>query len=1434
MAKSKTSNSGATPAKGQNDLKPTGTQPDTTSDFPIVGIGASAGGLEAFSQLLGALPTDTGMALVLVQHLAPTHESLAPGILSRATHLPVREVQDGMHILPNHVYLIPPNTKMTLSNGVLSLFRRTETQGQALAIDSFFQSLALDQKSRAVGVILSGTGSDGTQGLKAIKAEGGLAFVQEPKSAKFDGMPKNAIASDAVDFISTPKEIALELARIAKHPYITVSSDKADKDSPFQPGQVEPDSNFDSALHKIFALLRGKTQVDFSNYKQTTLQRRIQRRMMVNKSLNLDAYAKYLEDNPSEVKALYADILIHVTDFFRDPDSYAQLRDQISSKLIKNRKKDTPLRVWVPGCSTGEEVYSLAILLLECLHNARIHAPIQIFATDISESAIQKARSGVYPAEIERSVSKQRLKHFFNRVEDGYKINKEIRDLCLFSRHDVTHDPPFSKLDLISCRNVLIYFTSVLQKNVISVFHYALNPGGLLWLGNSETPGSSKLFDLVNKSHRIYSKANISTPMTYRFPRNPLLPEVLTLKDQALQHFKTEDEFQKDTDKLTLLKYAPPAVIVNAEMEIVQFRGRTAPYLEPASGLPSSNLIKMARPELVHRLTKSIQLAAKQNLPVRTENLTFESDGRRRQVHIEVMPINPQSPAPQRRFVVFFEESPSTPTESKHDPHKGTDKENGDERAHQIIQLEQDLLMSAQHQQSIIEEFNATQEELTSTNEELQSANEELQSTNEELETAKEELQSSNEELNTVNDELQNRNSDLTVLSNDLHNLLVSTEIPILIVGSDHHIRRFTPKAEKAFNLIPSDVGRPVSDIRINFDLDLDGLVSQVMKSATAQEEEIQDHQGHWWRLQVRPYKTVENRIDGAVIAVIDIEGLKLQLELAKKAQDYILSVLETVRLPLVILDEQLRLISANKGFWDKFGFSRRLAGKRFLSIFELRGDEGKIATNKLHQLLASALNESRAPSDIEMDCEFSNIGECSLYFSAGQIQWVSESLQRPQAILLSIEDITESKRTKKAIDDLLRKEMHAREEADKANQTKDLFLATLSHELRTPLSAILAWSQMISQGKVDSEKAKQGAAVIERNALLQSQLIDDLLDISRIASGKISLEISEVDICAVARAAIESVRSMAEKKSIQINSEICKEPALVLADPTRLQQIFWNLLTNAIKFSPEHSSIGLRLSNVKKQDNDFAQVLVADSGNGIPPDFLPEIFDRFSQADNSSNREHGGLGLGLSIVQNLVKVFNGTVQAENASDGNGAIFTATFPVISPDNSAIIAAEKQELPKPEKCNASKSTQKLDALGILYVDDDDSTREAVSLLLKSFGAIVTAVGSAGEALEALTHLKPKPDVLVSDIAMPGEDGYSLIRKIRNLSDKQIGAIPALALTAYANVEDAKQALSAGFQAHLSKPVDGDKLARTILEVVDFSPQGLEVDSTHKPG
>lgn len=1367
-------------------------------NFPIVGIGASAGGLEAISELLGNLPPDTGMAFVIVQHLDPTHESRIDEILSRKTLMPVAEIKNNARVKSGHVYVIPPNSSLRISHGVFKVLPRVESKGVHLPIDSFFISLAKDQESKCIGIILSGTASDGTYGLGAIKMEGGLTIAQDPRTAKYDGMPRSAIAAGVVDLILSPKQIGEELDRIARHPLIL-----GEEPILALPIHDLAKSEVEGYLGKILTILHNKCHIDFSHYKRNTLNRRITRRMVLKKKKNLKEYLAYLETNADEIKCLYEDILINVTEFFRDPNAYAGLKTQIFPEIIKNREANSPIRIWVVGCSTGEEAYSVTISLLEFIGKPTSIKPIQVFATDISESAIQKARSGVYPESISKNVSKERLQKFFVKTETGYRIKNFIREMCLFSWHDVTRDPPYAKLDLICCRNLLIYFDQALQEHVLPIFHYALKSKGFLWLGSSESVGKllPSLFNLVDKTNKFYLRKSTPTIQKFHFPASAHMPEKLEIAKKFSDQIHGSPDIGQETDRIAALTYAPPGVVINNAMEIILIRGEIASYLQLTHGQASFNLFKLAQPELASALRMTIRLAQKKNAPARKDAFTLRVGKELKTFNIDVIPFTfaLASQIKERYFLISFK--PILDVSTGDLPVRKRGKQLITSQDQYIRELEQEQSDSKSYQNSLIQDFEITQEEFTSMNEELQSTIEELQSTNEELETAKEELQSANEELTTVNDELQSRNMDLSKLNDDLVNLLGCMDIPIVMVDVEGCVRRFTPKAGKMLNLIPSDLGRPISDINPNFDkLDLGSLVSEVIETIAIKEMNIQDREGSWFRLQIRPYKTAENKIEGAVIALVDINLLKQNLIKREASLDYVTSVANTVHFPLVVLDRQLRLKSANHAFYEKFKVTAEDEG---IDLLTLIGTTKKVIAD-VRKALMHAFVTNVELKDFEVKYEFPNSKCGTMLLNGRRIQWIGDE---PNALLLCIQDITDRLNMEKSLREAIVK-------WKRADQAKDAFLATLSHELRTPLTVILCWTQLLLKMEEGSEKFKRGLQAIEQNSKIQGQMIDDLLDISRIQSGKLVLSTSQLDLADVVRTTVESVRLLAESKSVTIKTHIKSLNGSVVADPARLQQIVWNLLINAIKFSPPKKDIDVRVNPVLEQGQHFAVIEVIDHGKGINPNFLPQLFERFTQADSSTTRLYGGLGLGLTIANDLLKLLGGSIRAKSEGEGKGATFTVLLPLILNKSKQKMKAQFEEV---TAAGGTALWQNLNGLNVLIVEDEQRSLDAFTELLNFAGAKTISVTSAGEAMIALD--KYKPDILISDIAMPGEDGISLIQNIRARKTEQGGQIPAVALTAYAAKEDVTQALLAGFNAHLAKPFNAIDLIVCIANLAN---------------
>ena len=882
----------------------------------IVGVGASAGGLEAFGDLLDGLPRSPGLAIVFVQHLAPHHDSALPTLLAAHTAMPVIQVTSGETIKPNHVYVIPPNTQMALLDGTLQLSPRPGDHTQHTPIDTFFSSLAGFSGGRAIAVVLSGTASDGAAGIRDVKTAGGITIAQAPRSAKYDGMPKAAIATGMVDLVLSPSEIGAELVLIAAHPYARAAT-------PVHEGVVVGDEQ----LKQIFDLLRPVSGVDFRHYKQPTIRRRLVRRMVLNRVAEVDQYIALLGASPAEVRALFQDLLIHVTRFFREPDSFDALAKAVFPKLIEDRGGAPPIRVWICGCATGEEAYSLAIALVEFLQRERRELGVQIFATDVSEIAIEHARAGLYPSSIAEDVGAERLRRFFTRTDGHYRVSKVIRDMCVFARQDMTRDPPFSRLDLIMCRNVLIYMDVPLQRRLLAVFHYALNPSGHLMLGQAETVGSqADLFAVVDKKYRIHRKKSASSvraPAPFPTDFSATLP-----RKGAAQIAAADTGLQMEASRIILDRYAPAGVVVDSDLQIVQFRGQTGAFLEPAPGEASLNVLKMAREGLLFGLRSALHAARKTKQPVRKEGLQVRSGSAFTPVAIDVVPLMATG---RMHYLVLFEERPGRVLGDPSSRTKGAGRP-PTERG-KVMLLQRELAASRDYLQSIIQELEAANEELQAANEESLSSNEELQSTNEELDTAKEELQSTNEELNTVNEELHARNDELSRVNSDLMNLVASVQIAIVIVSHDLRIRRFTPMAEKVLNLISSDLNRSISHINPNIDCpSLDRLISECMDTATLIERDVQDRQGRWYSLRIRPYKSLDNKIDGAVLALFDVDLMKRSEQRAEMAREFAESVMLDSAQPMAVLASDLRVRYANPPFARLFSLAPEALKGQLLS----------------------------------------------------------------------------------------------------------------------------------------------------------------------------------------------------------------------------------------------------------------------------------------------------------------------------------------------------------------------------------------------------------------------------------------------------------------------------------------------------------------------
>ena len=923
--------------------------------MPVVGIGASAGGLEVFLELLEALPDDTGLAFVFLLHLTRDHGSQLPEILGRATNMSVRQATDGAELEANVLYTNPPDRFVTLEGNVLRTRERPQHEAPLTTVDIFFRSLAEARGERAVGVVLSGSADDGTDGIRAIDAAGGLVLVQEPGSGEHARMPQSAIDSGVAHCVLPPEELAAKLAAFAGDPLLLIADEppppadgpspnagadaagadaagadaagadaRAREPSPADQSPAERAPRFDDeAMLRVFETLNEVGGVDFTHYKRPTIRRRLHRRMLLNRIADLDEYVRLLEQSPEEAQKLFRDVLIHVTRFFRDPESFDLLKAEIFPKALARLEEHDSIRVWVAGCSTGEEAYSTGIALLEALGEDRRRIPIQIFATDVSEQAVEVARRGEYPAGIVGEVSPERLENFFVPTDDGrYRVKPFVRDLCVFARQDLTRDPPFSRLDLIVCRNVLIYLGPPLQQRLMSIFHYALKPEGYLLLGSAESVGQrTDLFAPAHRKQKAFVRQDRAIRSHLDFPLNGRTGDAGKLS--ATSGRGAPARMQGEVTQALLARYAPAAVVLDGDLTILHYRGQTGRYLEPPPGEPTLNVLRMAKPGLLHGLRTALDEARGTELgePVRRDGLQVRVDGSTERIDLEAIPLEGDG---GRYFLVTFREADPRPTPGPAAPGAATDGDadggppGGDPG--DAARLHRELVANRAHMQSVINDLEAANEELQSANEEILSSNEELQSTNEELDTAKEELQSTNEELNTVNAELQDRNEELGRANADLNNLLANVQIAIVIVCTDLKVRRFTPMAGRVLNLIPGDVGRPLAQINPNIEVpDLGDRIRQVIEEVEPFERDVRDERGRWYSLRVRPYLDTSKRIDGAVLSLFDIDELRRREADLAYARDLGELVIDTIRQPLVVLNDDLIVRRVNVAFYALF-----------------------------------------------------------------------------------------------------------------------------------------------------------------------------------------------------------------------------------------------------------------------------------------------------------------------------------------------------------------------------------------------------------------------------------------------------------------------------------------------------------------------------------
>ncbi|MGK3990135.1 chemotaxis protein CheB [Sorangium sp. So ce136] len=1316
----------------------------------VVGIGASAGGLEALEHFFDNIPKESGMAFVVVQHLSPDFRSLMDEILGRRTELPIHLVENGMLVEPDHVYLIPPKKEMIISGGRLLLSERDRDQELTLPIDVFFRSLAQDCGPRAVAVVLSGGGSDGSRGIRAVHEAGGLVIVQDVDSAQFDGMPKTARDAGVADCVMPPQDMPRILLE-----YVRAEGRRPEREA----------AGVDQAMTAVYRMLEEQFGIDFTHYKPSTVTRRIERRIQLAHTDDIDQYVKRLKSESRELDVLYRDLLIGVTRFFRNEEAFGILEQEVLPELLREGPRDAPFRVWVAGCATGEEVYSLAILLQE-LTSRTGNRPFKIFATDVHHGSLELATRGIYEEEAVVNVSPERLERHFIRRGRSYQIVPDLRQAVVFAHHNVIKDAPFTRVDFISCRNMLIYLQPAAQQKVLSLFHFALNRGGVVLLGPSETPGHlAHDFEVVNKQWRIYRKYSErrmqvdprfqpASPKGQSAPRSGITAPVA--RNPVSHLLGTYDAL--------LDEFMPPSLLVNDVGELVHAFGGASRFLKVKDGRVGLNAFEMLDSDLKLMLMAGLQRALKERSAIVFKGVQAEGgvykvtirrvESRRGTLPHVLITFDALEGAPQRAAM----------------PEKEI---NLDEVSReQLSALEAELGYTKQSLQ-------ATTEQLEASNEELQAANEELLASNEELQSTNEELQSVNEELYSVNAEYQRKIADLTELGNDMENLLSSTDIGTIFLDKELKIRKFTPQIAESFNLLLQDVGRPIETFTYAVDHpELTDDLRRVLATGERVERELRDRHSRSFFLRILPYRA-KGTVAGVVLTLIDVSGLKAAEDALFHERYLLNSLLRSVPDAIYFKDARGRFIRTNHAMAERLGLSdpREAAGK---TGFELPGHEAALA---VHQQDEVVLRTGEAQHyKLEKRLRRDGVVEWDLVTRLPLMDAASHIV----GIIGIFRSVTEQKRSEEQIKDAVRR--------------RDEFLAMLSHELRNPLGAIVHATALLKEDSAASNGApgvdEKVFQILERQSAQMARLLDDLLEASRVTQNKIELRKRVLDLGSVVKDATDAVRNLMDSRGVNFSTTVDPEPIWVEGDPARLQQVQVNLLTNAAKYTPRGGHVTLEARRV----DGHAVVRVKDDGLGIPKGMLDTVFDLFVQSSRTLDRSAGGLGVGLTLVRGLVEKHGGTVSVRSDGEGKGSEFEVWLPVT-------------ERPREKEATRGSVLRKFPkGSRIVVVEDNADGREALCALLKraGFECHSTDHGIAGiELMDAVL-----PHIAIVDIGLPGIDGLEFARRVRE--KRQHKDVYLIALTGYGQQNDREKASGAGFDEHLVKPVDLATLKRLLAD------------------
>ena len=1323
--------------------------------FLVVGLGASAGGLEAVRKLLGALPADTGMAFVLIQHLDPAHKSMMVDLLARDTAMSVFQAADGMSIQPNCLYVIPPKAHLSVHDGLLRLSQPPVRPGAHLPFDFFLNSLADNYGKRAVCVILSGTGNDGSVGLRAVSEKGGLVIAQDPGDTTYEGMPRSAIATEAVNLVLPAAKIPEAIIRHAKqHPYLGVVGKSG-----------SPDEKTDEWLTTIIELLRSRVNHDFTHYKQATLVRRIRHRMALAGIKEIDDYINALRKDGAELDQLAKDLLIHVTRFFRDPGAYEALAKTVVPELVRQHASDQPIRIWVAGCSTGEEAYSLAMLFVEELAAAKLSTRLQLFASDVSPEAVTYARNGVFPESIEVDVSAERLARFFTHESRSYRVRRELRDCIVFTVQDLLSDPPFSRLDLISCRNLLIYLHAEEQEKVLCMFHRSLRQGGILSLGTAETIGKmTDLFEAIPNTIRVFRRIGGSERQERAIVSN-IRELTRSLWPRVVGSVEPKRPNLGDVAQRMLLEtYAPAAVLVNRKYQGLYFVGPTDRYLRVATGEPSRFLPALLRDGLTAKFQAAVRQASREHAPVTIHGARVKRNGGHVMVSISARPVPHED---EELLLVSFVDEPAKKIVRTSAVPAETSR---------IDQLDQELESTRQELESTIHELNASNQELTAINEEAVSLNEEFQSTNEELETSKEELQSLNEELTSANSQLQESLERQRNTSTDLKNILDSSQIATLLLDRDLKIRLFTPAAAPFFTFIATDLGRPLADFTIRFTgLNLIADARAVLTDHTPVQRETQSASGGWYLCGISPYRAQDDRIDGVVINLVDISAVKASEEKLGFAHAYTNALIGSIHEPLVVLDRESRIEAASASFYALFGGRPTDSFGRPL----LSSHAHQLDTPALRSFLDRGVRATERAESCDITMDLPALGQRALVVTVQMIRGASAADER---MLVSFSDVTELRHAEQ--------DGAAKRAAELANLAKSRFLAAASHDLRQPLQILSLLHGALRQ-RIKDQESLEVLAKAERTLEVMSGTLNTLLDINQLEAGVILPQLLAVPINEILNLFKAEFAELAARKGLRWRVVPCS--LTVHSDRHLLEEMIRNLLSNAVRYTDAGSILlGCR------RRGDKLSVEIWDTGIGIADEQLPQIFREYHRASNRP--EQDSLGLGLAIVRQLGDLLGHPVTVRSVL-GKGSVFSIEVPV---------ASQTAEVTK-KSAETDDGSAKRRLGTILVVEDEESVRDSLELLLKKDGHRVAAVANGEAALALVTKRVVRPDLVICDYNLSG--AMNGVRTAASLGDALGSPPPVIILTGDVRVAISRDIASHGYLSR-KKPLK----ARALLQDV----------------